>query len=148
MRRPSTAPDRCARVSRFALVLAASIMLSGCEDGEERPHVPPPLPIEVVEGDQPLVEDYEILGAVRAELWVDDEAGRRPIGVEVHRGVVTLTGTVVDLEAKRSAVRQATAVPGVRAVRDRLEVRPRPYVEGRRQAVDPAPAGDPPGVDQ
>lgn len=124
-----------ARNPRAALHLFAlfvSIAHTGCETREDEANELPPLPMEVVEGDQPLVEDYEILGAVRGALWDDEEVGRT-IGVDVHRGIVTLSGTVNDGEAKRRAVQQAEAVAGVRAVIDRLEIVSRPYVERRHE---------------
>ncbi|HJL17016.1 MAG TPA: BON domain-containing protein [Sandaracinaceae bacterium LLY-WYZ-13_1] len=125
---------RRGRTTASLLTLAACVAC-GEEPTDEDPL--PPLPVEVVEGDQPLVEDYEILGAVRGELWSDEETGRRPIGIDVHRGVVTLTGAVNDEAAKRRAVRRAEAVPGVRAVVDHLLVSHRPFVERRRAPAPP-----------
>jgi osmotically-inducible protein OsmY len=70
------------------------------------------------------LDDEEIRGAVRAELWVDEAVDRGAIGVDVENGIVTLSGRVPNVIAQRRAIRRAENVRGVRAVIDRIEVAP------------------------
>ena len=67
--------------------------------------------------------DSEIQLAVLRELGWDSRVDETDIGVEVHRGVVTLTGTV-DSYIKRLAAQQAAhRVVGVRDVANDIAVK-------------------------
>ena len=58
--------------------------------------------------------------ALFLDTWVDADR----ITVNVEGGVVTLIGTLPDREEVRRAIDDANRIPGVRRVRDRLEVSP------------------------
>ncbi len=68
--------------------------------------------------------DEALASAIEAELFVFDDATWWPIGLEVHRGVVTLRGEVDTLLAPEQVPPRVLAVDGVRAVVDLLEVVP------------------------
>lgn len=70
------------------------------------------------------LDDEQIRQAVKdALLWDPRVASFRP-QVSVDNGVVTLTGTVSDLKAKRSAAETASNTAGVWRVKNLLKVRP------------------------
>lgn len=72
-----------------------------------------------------LRTDEEIQQDVLDELDWDPEVEVRDVGVTVHDGVVTLTGTVESFLKKWAAERAALRVEGVRAVVNHIEVVPR-----------------------
>jgi hypothetical protein len=69
--------------------------------------------------------DEEIQQDVLDELDWDPEVEVTDVGVTVHDGVVTLTGTVDSFLKKWAAERAALRVEGVRAVVNHIEVVPR-----------------------
>lgn len=69
------------------------------------------------------VPDTEIAAAVRRFVSREPLADNQQIEVSVERGVVKLSGDVETLAAKRTLVRRAADVLGVRNVDDRLNVR-------------------------
>jgi osmotically-inducible protein OsmY len=69
--------------------------------------------------------DEEIHQDVLDELDWDPEVDAKDVGVTVHDGVVTLTGTVDSFLKKWAAERAALRVEGVRAVVNHIEVVPR-----------------------
>ncbi|GIW10221.1 MAG: hypothetical protein KatS3mg061_1278 [Dehalococcoidia bacterium] len=71
---------------------------------------------------RPRHSDAEIAEAVRRALAADQRTSREPIQVEVHQGVVTLLGRVVDRAARLAASAVTRAVPGVLATENRLAV--------------------------
>jgi hypothetical protein len=75
--------------------------------------------------------DEEIHQDVLDELDWDPEVDAKDVGVTVHDGVVTLTGTVDSFLKKWAAERAALRVEGVRAVVNHIEVVPRGLVYGR-----------------
>lgn len=68
--------------------------------------------------------DKDITSAVESELFEDSSVPHNDVEVSTRGGVVTLTGTVSNLLARDLAQRLAQTVRGVRAVVNRLEVRP------------------------
>lgn len=72
-----------------------------------------------------LRTDEEIQQDVLDELDWDPEVEVTDVGVTVHDGVVTLTGTVESFLKKWAAERAALRVEGVRAVVNHIEVVPR-----------------------
>lgn len=71
-----------------------------------------------------MKSDEQLLSEVEAEIHAAitiEEADR--IGVAVHHGVVTLTGTVGSETCKREAERATWRVAGVRAVAQEIEIR-------------------------
>lgn len=91
------------------------------------------------------IDDSEIANAIETELWIDDVVNVNRIDVEVNQGIVTFTGEVSNILAKDRAEKIAEGIMGVRAVIDRIEVKP--YVERTdselRDAVDAALLRDP-----
>lgn len=70
------------------------------------------------------IADSQINLAVERSLFANDHVPADQIDPSTIDGIVTLTGVVPNLLAKEKAVRQAQMVKGVRAVVDRIEVRP------------------------
>jgi osmotically-inducible protein OsmY len=68
--------------------------------------------------------DVSIQDAVVAALRADDRVRSPDVGVEVHGGVVTLTGTVPTWSARNAAQDAAHRVPGVRDIANELVVGP------------------------
>ncbi len=68
--------------------------------------------------------DAAITQAVRAEFGSDPAVPMQGVRVQTSKGVVTLTGTVPDLLARDWAQRLAATVGDVRAVVNRIDVRP------------------------
>lgn len=88
--------------------------------------------------------DAGIARAVKTALAIDPGAPARQVRAQVTRGVVTLTGTVDNLLARERAVESASMVKGVRAVIDRIRVRPPARLDARLAAdVLAALAADP-----
>jgi hypothetical protein len=73
------------------------------------------------EGPQP--GDEALADAVRRELQEDAMTTDLAIEVEVNDGIVHLRGHVTDLEDAEAAESVASEVPGVREVRDEIDVR-------------------------
>ena len=71
--------------------------------------------------------DGEIKNQVLRELKWDSRIGWSKIGVEVLKGVVTLTGEVADITVKTKAEASAKSVDGVKSVdASRITTRPLP----------------------
>ena len=70
------------------------------------------------------ITDSAITVAVEGDLNIDEGVLPNFVDVSTSRGVVTLSGSVTDLLAKRRAVRIAESIRGVRAVVDRVAVTP------------------------
>lgn len=66
--------------------------------------------------------DEALADAIRRELREDAATTHLRVRVEVNEGVVTLRGTVDDLQDAESAVEVADRVPGIIEVVDELEV--------------------------
>lgn len=71
-----------------------------------------------------LVTDKDITDAVETALFVDNYVPAAQIDVATAEGIVTLSGTVDNLLAKERAVQLAESLMGVRAVIDRVTIRP------------------------
>jgi osmotically-inducible protein OsmY len=71
-----------------------------------------------------MSQDRHIQQAVSDELGWEPSVDAAHIGVTVHGGVVTLSGHVPSFAEKRAAESAARRVKGVRAVADKIEVRP------------------------
>lgn len=68
--------------------------------------------------------DDQIQQAIRAALVQDLRVDATNIRIQVAGGIVTLRGTVADLQTKRAAVQDARNTVGVINVKNRLKVRP------------------------
>lgn len=66
--------------------------------------------------------DEAIADAVRRELREDSATAELEIEVEVEAGIVTLRGTVADIDDTENAEEVASRLPGVREVREQLKV--------------------------
>jgi hypothetical protein len=66
--------------------------------------------------------DEAIADAIRRELREDSSTAELEIEVEVNAGIVTLLGTVADLDDAENAEEVASRLPGVREVREQLSV--------------------------
>jgi len=73
-----------------------------------------------------MSENHELEKAVRAALEAEPAVNvhRTPIEVKAEASLVTLSGQVENIAAKRKAVLVTAAIPGVREVLDRLGVEP------------------------
>jgi osmotically-inducible protein OsmY len=69
-------------------------------------------------------DDRDITIAVETELLLDAAVPAHLIDIETRDGIVTLSGSVDHLLARDRALEMARAVKGVRAVVDRMRVRP------------------------
>ncbi len=113
----------------LSVILAASLVAIGvgCNKEEEHGIDEPPPTSTPDDSDQPKTKvpvDGDIRLALLRELAVDGVVPPESIGVKVTDGIVELTGTVPHILAKERAVRIAEGVKGVRAVSDRLAVKP------------------------
>lgn len=70
------------------------------------------------------VTDMEITDAVENEMMFDQAVPLAPIDVSTESGIVTLSGNVTNLLAKRRAGRLAETVTGVRSVINQINVQP------------------------
>lgn len=96
-------------------------------------------------GEPEEIDDKKITRAIQSELELDRGVSAHLIDVETSEGIVTLSGSVDNALAKDRAVAIAQSVRGVRAVVDRVRVKPphRPDKELKDDivealAVDPA----------
>lgn len=69
-------------------------------------------------------EDARIEWSVLHALRRDPDVRQTEIGVEVREGVITLFGVVPTPDARRAVLDAVARVGGLRAVEDRLKVRP------------------------
>lgn len=69
------------------------------------------------------LSDANIQSAVKGRLWLSPYVPEASVDVLVDDGVVTLSGPVESLKAKRAAASLAAQTSGVNYVRDRLHVR-------------------------
>lgn len=74
---------------------------------------------------QKKITDKDITSAVESEFFEDRSVPHNDVEVSTTNGVVTLTGTVSNLLARDVSQRLAQTVRGVRAVVNRIDVRPR-----------------------
>jgi osmotically-inducible protein OsmY len=93
---------------------------------------------------KPSFTDDAVTSVVTSDLRLDPAVSAAPVEVHTAQGIVTLTGSVNDLLAKRRAVRIAKSVRGVLGVIDRIAVTPeaRPD-EDIRKAILAALLNDP-----
>lgn len=68
------------------------------------------------------IPDADITLAVEQELLEDGEVAAHRVDTVTHEGVVTLSGSVDNLLAKRRAIDLAEAIKGVRGVVDKIEL--------------------------
>ena len=96
------------------------------------------LSVSLLGGERELIPDGEITLAVESELVSCDEVPSHRIDVETKDGVVGLSGWVNHLLAKRHAKRHVESLKGIRAVVNRLRVRPSGLSDRRirRNVVD------------
>lgn len=73
---------------------------------------------------QKKIEDVAITRAVENKLLRDDMISAHLLDVTTREGIVTFTGKVDNILARERAIRIAEAVKGVRAIVDRIEVKP------------------------
>jgi osmotically-inducible protein OsmY len=69
--------------------------------------------------------DIDITFAIESELMGDEAVDANHVNTETRQGVVTLTGSVNHLLAKERAEKIAENIVGVRAVINRIDVKPR-----------------------
>ena len=72
-----------------------------------------------------LIQDIDITLAIESELMGDEAVDANHVDIITRQGVVTLTGRVNHLLAKERAEKIAENVVGVRAVINRIDVKPR-----------------------
>ena len=118
---------RFVRTSRLVLTVAGLAAVSlGVGAGHALSEEPPAVAAESAETAReraaPQPNDRDITLAVEGRLWDDDAVPAHRIDVEVDDGIVTLSGSVRDLLAKRRAVQLATTLRGVRSIVDRIDV--------------------------
>jgi len=70
------------------------------------------------------IDDNDITWAIESDLMIDPTVTSDAVDVNTVDGIVTLSGTVDNMLAKERAVKIAETIKGVRAVIDRLNVRP------------------------
>lgn len=89
--------------------------------------------------------DADVSAAVKTELVLDPAVRSNDITVDTNAGVVTLTGTVDNITARKRAERLAGTVRGVRSVVDLIVVEPAVSVGGKllAQTVKDALYADP-----
>lgn len=94
-------------------------------DTEGRPDLPGPRPVgphgEPV-GTNKFVEDERLRASVKDALGRHGVLGRHGIECRCENGVITLTGSVPDVEFKRLAGELVRDIDGVRVVHDRIAV--------------------------
>jgi osmotically-inducible protein OsmY len=83
--------------------------------------------------------DEQITNAIETAFLTEEGVPFSPIDVEVNEGIVTLTGTVTNMLATERATAAAEITKGVRAVVNRIDVRP-PPVEDYQLETDVATA--------
>ena len=81
-----------------------------------------------------LKTDQQIAQAVEDAFLYDPRVYSFDVGVSVSNGVVTLTGVVDNLKAKRAAARDARNTVGVFRVRNQMKVRPETAISDRKLA--------------
>ena len=92
--------------SLFALLMAASLLAPvGCSNWNRI--TPAPLDNTTMEAE------------IRKNLTADSITG---LGVEIHDGVVTLSGHLANASDRQKAVEDARKVPGVKSVVNRIDV--------------------------
>jgi len=77
-----------------------------------------------VHAKQTQISDKSINGAVESEFWSDKAVDANLIDIKTRQGVVTLTGTVNNILARERAERISETIVGVRAVVNRIKVKP------------------------
>jgi len=82
-----------------------------------------PVAVAQEPGGTSRVDDAAITARVKAALIENDATKARQIEVETRDGVVQLSGFVESMDMQEVAVRTARAVPGVKEVRNDLELR-------------------------
>jgi len=70
-----------------------------------------------------VIDDAAITASVKTKLTMDKETKARQINVETQKGIVQLNGFVDSAAARTEAEKLASAVDGVKQVRNNLEVR-------------------------
>ncbi len=73
---------------------------------------------------QPTIKDSKIAQAIEIELLTDDSVSAHLIDVEVEDGIVNLSGSIDNILAKDRATKIAESIKGVRAVTNRITVKP------------------------
>jgi len=84
------------------------------------------------------IRDIDITHAVETDLWLNEAVPSHNIDVTTKSGIVTLTGSVYNLLARREATKIAEDIRGVRAVVNEITVRAveRPDLEIQGDVMD------------
>jgi hyperosmotically inducible protein len=69
-----------------------------------------------------LLDDWDLMGRVRAALFADPELSRHNLIVVVRGGVVELDGPVPSASLRDRVLQVVRSVPGVRQLRERLRI--------------------------
>ncbi|MDA3971387.1 MAG: BON domain-containing protein [Desulfobulbaceae bacterium] len=77
-----------------------------------------------VHAKQTQISDIDINRVLESEFWSDVAVDANLIDIKTQKGVITLTGTMSNLLAKERAERIAETIVGVRAVVNRIKVKP------------------------
>jgi len=107
-------------MKRALSLLAASTALAaaGCSNSSQNAPGPAVTQVEAIANDALLTTE------VKAKLITVDINSTASLGVHVHAGVATLTGSVRSTSVRAKAVGAARSVPGIHEVRDQLRIDP------------------------
>ncbi|ABX51009.1 BON domain-containing protein [Shewanella baltica] len=103
------------------VVLVGSLLLNGCDGGNVNTQTgTPDLTVTTEDG---TGDDIKIATAVNTALIADQQLQNLDIQIETRKGDVTISGNVNSEAQKDQAERVTTAISGVHAVNNKLEVK-------------------------
>jgi hyperosmotically inducible protein len=112
---------------RYRALLAAGVLLiAGCSGTPA--NSPGPTATQV----RQAANDALLVAEIKGKLIGVDPNSATSVGVSVHDGVATLTGTVRTAQARTQSVAVARGVDGIHEVRDQLRVDPNAPTVGQR----------------
>jgi osmotically-inducible protein OsmY len=98
----------------ICLSLAFATLMSACA------------PTETSRGTGQVIDDASLTTRVKTKIAQTQGLGEAmAINVDTYRGVVSLAGFVANQDQMRLALQAAQSVPGVKSVKNNLEVKPK-----------------------
>jgi hyperosmotically inducible protein len=110
-----------------ALLAAGLPCVAGCTNAPST-NAPGPTATQVKQA----AGDALLVAEIKGKLLGVDPNSATSVGVSVHDGVATLTGTLRTAEARSKAVATARGVDGIHEVRDQLRVDPKAPTVGQQ----------------
>ncbi len=114
----------CSNLRQLAAFLTMAAMFISCAGPQSAPEAETQIDTRPPSKTEAVPSDEEITSVITTKLYADPLYSPDEVKVQTQKGVVTLSGTVDNLQEKNRAISSAKPIRGVRSIVDLLRVRP------------------------